>query len=260
MRKVALVTGSSEGLGKSFALELASRGMDVVLVSLKKSGLPELAAFIKKNYAVRVDYFEMDLTCIANCSLLFACIKEMGITVRILINNAGIGNWSWFEEKSLGFYKTQIELNILTPVLLTRLFLEQVDADERAYLLNVGSLGGLFIVPKKQVYGATKSFIRYFTQCLRLELAGSNVSVSLLSPGGINTKPELLVLNHNLKGISKTSVLEPEQVAKRAVDGMLNGKKEIIPGITNKCAVILAKLFPGALKDYIIKRQVLAGR
>ena len=127
-----------------------------------------------------------------------------------------IGNWGWFEEKSAVFYKKQIELNVITPVLLTKMFLEQTRKDTRSYILNVGSLGGTFVVPKKGVYGATKSFISYFTKCLRIELSHTNVQVSLLSPGGINTKPELLVLNHSLRGISKATILEPEEVAKAA--------------------------------------------
>jgi hypothetical protein len=120
----------------------------------------------------------------------------------------------------------------------------------------VGSLGGLFVVPKKQVYGATKSFIRYFTKCLQMELSGSNVRISLLSPGGINTKPELLVLNNTLKGISKATILEAEDVARIAIDGLLKGKKEIVPGALNKLMVLLNSILPGFVKDMILKGQL----
>lgn len=256
MRNSALITGSSEGLGKAFAFELASRGTNLVLVSLPGSGLPELAGFLMKNFCVQVHFFEMDLTRADNCLKLFNALQQKQIYLNILVNNAGVGNWSWFEEKSLGFYQKQIELNTIIPVLLSRLFLDQIYSNENSFLLNVGSLGGTFIVPKKQVYGATKSFIRYFTKCLRLELSNTNVSVSLLSPGGISTKPELLVLNHNLKGLSRLSILEPEQVAKTAIDGMFRGKKEIIPGITNRIMVFISKLFPAYLLEQIMKKQI----
>ncbi|MEO5999089.1 MAG: SDR family NAD(P)-dependent oxidoreductase [Chitinophagaceae bacterium] len=255
MHKAALITGSSEGLGKAFAFELAGRGVDLVLVSLPGSGLPGLAAFIIKNYSIQVSYFEMDLTQTDNCVQLFNSLKEKRMLIHILINNAGIGNWSWFEEERLEFYKKQIELNVLTPVLLTKLFLEQVNKTEKKYLLNVGSLGGLFIIPKKQVYGATKSFIRYFTKCLRMELSHTNVSVSLLSPGGISTKPELLVLNHELKGISRYSILEPDSMAKIAIEDMLNGKKEIIPGLTNKLMVYISTVLPNYIIECIMQKQ-----
>jgi hypothetical protein len=252
----AIVTGASDGLGKSLAIELASRKIDLVLVSLPASGLPELANYIRKNFEVNVTIFETDLTLAENYSTLFALLKSENITAHILINNAGLGNWAWFADTNIGFYKKQIELNTIAPVLLTHLFLAQVDDERRAYLLNVGSLAGRFVVPKKQVYGATKSFISYFTRCLQLEMDRSNISISLLSPGGINTKPELLVMNHNLKGIAKATITEPDRVAYEAIHGMFLGKKEIIPGRVNKLMVALNAILPGFVKDMIIKSKL----
>ncbi len=255
-RLTALITGASEGLGKSLAFELAERRMDLILISLPNSGLPQLVDFIKVNFAVQITYFEFDLTQAEQCSAIFDELHQKKITVDVLINNVGLGNWSWFEEKDSYFYKKQIDLNITCTVLLTKHFLSQIDKENQSYILNVGSLGGRFIVPRKLVYGATKSFISYFTKCLQLEQYGSNVHVSLLSPGGINTKPELLVLNHTLKGLSKATILEPEQVAKVAIDGLMKGKKEIVPGKMNKLLVLLDLLLPTFFKDFIIKRKL----
>lgn len=252
----ALITGASEGLGKSFAFELAGRGIDLVLVALPNSGLIKLASFIRVNFDIRVTAFEYDLTQAENCTTIFEELAKHQIMADLLINNAGLGNWSWFEEKDIYFYKKQIDLNITSTVLLTRLFLDQIDKENPSYILNVGSLGGRFVVPRKLVYGATKSFISYFTRCLQLEQSGTNVHVSLLSPGGINTKAELLVLNHTLKGLSKATILEPEQVAKTAIDGLLKGKKEIVPGQMNRLLVTFDLLLPNFIKEYIIKRKL----
>ncbi|MXV50500.1 SDR family NAD(P)-dependent oxidoreductase [Pedobacter sp. HMF7647] len=252
----AIVTGASEGLGKCIAFELANYGVNLVLVSLPESGLPQLCDFIKKNYHVNVHKIETDLCRFENYESIFNELKEAGIRVDILINNAGVGNFALFLDKSLAFYKSQIQLNAMVPVLLTRLFLEQVKDNSPCYILNVGSLGGRFIMPQKQVYGATKSFVRYFTNCLRLELCDTNVSVSLLSPGGINTKPELLVLHNSLKGLSRASILEPEAVARIAIKGMFAGKKEIVPGRLNQLLVLLDSLLPAEIKDIIMKRRM----
>ncbi|WP_129714048.1 SDR family oxidoreductase [Pedobacter sp. SYP-B3415] len=254
--QTALVTGASEGLGKSFAFELAGRGFHLVLVALPKTGLPELARYIRINFNVKVDIFETDLTASNSCTSIFKELANRSIYPGILINNAGLGNWSWFADKSISFYKTQIDLNITSTVLLSRLFLEQPCRPEKLYLLNVGSLGGQFIVPKKQVYGATKSFISYFTRSLQLELAGSGVQVSLLSPGGIHTKPELLVMNHSLKGISAASILEPDQVAREAIDGLFKGKREIVPGVLNRLMVFLDHILPAMVKTLIIRKKL----
>ena len=85
----AMVTGASEGLGKSFALELAAKEIPLVLVSLPGTGLPMLSSFIRKNFTVPVVYFEMDLTDTDNYSALFKTLQELEIQVHILINNAG---------------------------------------------------------------------------------------------------------------------------------------------------------------------------
>ncbi len=252
----ALITGASEGLGKSFAIEWAQRGLNLVLVALPNSGLDYLANYLRVNFNTKVHCIEIDLTENTSANQIFEQLKVMEIEINVLINNAGLGNWSWFEDKNTDFYRTQIELNITNTVLLTRLFLNHIDKAKASYILNVGSLGGHFIVPKKQVYGATKSFIGYFTRCLQLELSGTNVHISLLSPGGINTKPELLVMNHTLKGFAKATILEADYVAKTAINGMFKGKKEIIPGFANRFLVLLDKIIPTFLKEIIIRRKL----
>lgn len=251
-----MITGASEGLGKSLAIEWAQRGLSLVLVALPNSGLDYLANYLRVNFNCKVYCIEIDLTESTSAKAIFEQLNSMEIGVNVLINNAGLGNWSWFEDKNTDFYRTQIELNITNTVLLTHLFLNHIDKTRASYILNVGSLGGHFIVPKKQVYGATKSFIGYFTRCLQLELSGTNVHISLLSPGGINTKPELLVMNHTLKGFAKATILEADYVAKTAIDGMLKGKKEIIPGLANRFLVVLDKIIPGFLKEIIIRRKL----
>jgi short-subunit dehydrogenase len=252
----AIITGASEGLGKAFAIEIAKRGHNLLLVSLSNTGLSHLAAYLQKTFGVRADILELDLTTPGSSEEIFTYLSNQKLTAHILINNAGMGNWDWFTNNNIAFYKKQIDLNITTPVLLTRLFLGQVDAATTSYILNVGSLGGLFVVPKKQVYGASKSFMRYFTRCMQLELTGSNVKMSLLSPGGINTRPEIILLNQKLKGIAKATIFEADEVARIAIDGMLKGKKEIIPGAANKLLVFLDGILPGFVKDAIIKGKL----
>src|SRR5690606_31660257 len=100
----ALLTGASEGLGKSFAFELAGRGTNLVLVSLPESGLPELSAFIKANFNVEVTYFELDLTATESFTSIFRELDSSGTRLDILVNNVGLGSWCRFEEKTIEFY------------------------------------------------------------------------------------------------------------------------------------------------------------
>jgi short-subunit dehydrogenase len=92
INQTAIITGASEGLGKSFAIELASRQINLVLVSLPASGLPELASFIRKNFEVKVNYLEIDLTLAESYPAIFNYLSDEQITAHLLINNECLGN------------------------------------------------------------------------------------------------------------------------------------------------------------------------
>lgn len=254
-KHTAIITGASQGLGKAIALELAKQGTDLILVALPQSGLLYLGNFLERNFTVKVLCIEADLTQMDAVDFIFNRISEHDMVPNILVNNAGLGNWDWFSDKSLHFYKMQIDLNITNTVCLTRMFLEN-RSELQSYILNVGSLAARFIVPKKQVYGATKSFISYFTNCLRLEMAHTNISVSLLSPGGINTRPELLEQNQQLTGFARLTILDPDKVARMAVKGMFEKKRHIVPGWANILLLYLDYIIPLRFQEMIIRKRL----
>ena len=161
-----------------------------------------------------------------------------------------------FEEGSPGFYEKQIKLNVLATTLITRLFLSTLQCHDHSYILNVGSLASFFYLPKKQVYGATKSFIYFFTKSLRKELKKSNVHVSVLCPGGMNTNPALTLMNKTGNYLSRLSVMNPEEVVPIAIDGLLQGKEVIIPGRLNNFFMLLDKILPTAIKKMLTGRTM----
>ena len=192
-----IITGASEGLGKSFAIECAGRQMNLILVSLPGSGLTELAIFIRRNFKVSVITFEKDLSVSAACYELFLEIEKLGVSTNMLINNAGMGNTGLFDEGSPEFYEKQIGLNVVATTVITHLFVKSLKGKMPSFILNVGSLASFFYLPKKQVYGATKSYIYYFSKSLKKELKSKGVFVSVLCPGGINTNLSVTLINKN---------------------------------------------------------------
>ena len=255
-KNFALITGASEGFGKAMALECAGRNMNLVLVALPGSGLSSLACFIERNYNVSVLYFEQDLSKREECRHLFEQIKANKISANVLINNAAMGGTHFFEEKDPEYYYRQIELNVLAPTLLTHLFLQTLKKNSPSHILNVGSLASFFSLPKKGVYGATKSYLVSFSKSLRRELKAKNVSVSTVCPGGMNTTPMLILQNKNMKGMGRWSVMNPEEVARIAIDGMLAGKELIIPGFWNRMFMLFNRLLPKWYKEILITRTM----
>jgi uncharacterized protein len=244
----SLITGASEGLGKALAFECAARKMNLMLVALPGSGLHELGDFIHRNFGVSVMVSEKDLSDPASCRDLFREIQQQGLRLRMLINNAGLGGTNLFCEGSLELYEKQIRLNVLATTVLTHLFLDNLERNGPSYILNVGSMASFFFLPRKQVYGATKSYIHFFSKSLRKEVKGDGIRVSVLCPGGINTNLSVTMLNKSGTWLSRLSVMNPEQVAPTAIDGLLKGKEVIVPGALNKCFMLFDKILPSFIK------------
>jgi short-subunit dehydrogenase len=252
----ALITGASEGFGKALALECAARQMNLLLVALPGSGLENLAGFIRRNFEVNVYCFEHDLSRKEECYQLIGETEELNLPVNILINNAGIGGTHLFEERSAAYYNRMIDLNVTTPTLLTYLFLEKLEQQAPSYILNVSSLASFFCLPRKQVYGATKSYLVSFTKSLRQELKRKKIFVSTVCPGAMNTKLDLVLYNKTLKGLSRWSVMNPEEVARISIDGMFAKKEVMIPGICNRIFMLMDKLLPKRMKEWLIDKQM----
>jgi short-subunit dehydrogenase len=249
-----LITGASDGFGKALAIECARRKMNLILVALPGPELYYLADFIERNFNVDVKAIEKDLTKENDCYDLHLQILDAGLKVNILINNAGIGNTQIFIETLPELFKQQIKLNVLATTLLTSLFIPDLKQNGPSYILNVGSLCSFFYLPQKQVYGATKSFIYFFSKSLRRELKRENISVSVVCPGGMNTNFRVSLINRNTNLLSRISILNPEQVAPIVIDKMIKGKEVIIPGIVNRFSMLLDKLLPAFAKKMFTEK------
>jgi short-subunit dehydrogenase len=249
-----LITGASEGFGKALAIECARRKMNLILVALPGPELHPLAGFIKRNYGVDVITIEKDLCRDESCMELFNEVSTLNLRVNMLINNAGIGSTVLFEEGSINLFEKQIKLNVLATTQITHLFLKMLERNSPSYILNVGSMSSFFYLPKKQVYGATKSFIYYFSKSLRKEIKKDGISVSVLCPGGMNTSLALTLMNKTGNWLTRLSIMDPEEAAPVAINGLLQRKEVIIPGRVNRFFLLLDKLFPESIKEIITSR------
>jgi short-subunit dehydrogenase len=251
-----LITGASQGFGKAMALELAQREMHLVLVALPNSGLKELSDFIIKNFKVNVLWLEADLSNTKSYYDISNYINDNEIQLKYLINNAGVLSRGYFDELSDVFIIKQIEVNVTAPTLLISLLLNNLKRNAPAGILNISSMAGLFNLPKKQVYCGTKAYLLSFSKSLRKELKKDKISVTTICPGGLNTTTRLCYQNRIVSKITRESTLDPEQAAKISINAMLNGKNIIIPGLINKCFILLDKLLPSFIKDILTNREL----
>lgn len=231
----ALITGASSGIGKNMAYVLANKGIDLILVARNKDELLK----IKANVKVNVEVIELDLLKEKNVFKLYEMCKDRNID--ILINNAGFGLFGLFTETDLARELEMIDLNIKAYHILTKLFLKDFVEKDNGYILNVASSAGFMAGPRLSTYYATKNYVLKLTIAINEELrqSGSNVVVSALCPGPVNT-------NFNKVAHGEFSIKEasPKYVAEYAINKLFKKKMIIIPTFRIKLGIFLLRILP----------------
>lgn len=247
----ALITGASKGIGRAIAKELASRKINVLLVSRNETLLAALAKEIKDTYKVEVFYLSLDLSQAHAAQKVFDWCKEENFEVSILINNAGYGLSGKFENYSADEHLELMRINMVTPVEIISVFLPSLKQQhKKTYILNIGSSSAYQAVPYLTMYSASKAFIVSFTRGLKYELRKTNVVVTLVSPGVTETEftVRAKVPEKGLKTAEKIS-MTPEAVAKIAVKSLFKEKAEVITGFLTKLTVFFVWLLPKKISE-----------
>lgn len=246
----ALITGASKGIGKAIAKELALQGFDILLIARSESLLKENTEEIKKKFKVQCDYMAADLSNPASVQqIIYWCIQN-NYPVSVLVNNAGFGICGPFEESADPEQLNMMQVNMLTPVLLCKVFIPLLRKQPKAYILNVGSTTAYQAVPLMSLYAATKVFMLRFSRGLHEELRKTNISVTCVCPGTTDTDFSVRAgLNARAIRTGEKVSMSPESVAHLAIKGMLQKKKEVVPGFINKLTVFLVWLMPFNLSE-----------
>lgn len=234
-----LITGASSGIGRDIAHYLSELGHDLILVARRKDKLEEL----KKELKTNVEIIPMDLIKKENVYKLYEQTKEKNID--ILVNNAGFGLFGMTYETDLERELEMIDLNIVAPHILTKLFLKDFVKRDSGYILNVCSSAGFMAGPRLNTYYATKNYLTKFTMAINEELRQikSNVKVSALCPGPTST--EFMKVAHGDFSIKEVT---SEYVAKYGIDKLLKGKMIIIPTLKMKLGIFFLRFIPYRLQ------------
>lgn len=246
----ALITGASKGIGKAIAEELASKKIDLLLVARSANLLQEIAARLSGRFGINTDFLAIDLSDPAAPVKIHNWVTGKGYEVNILVNNAGYGLSGPFEHYSTQEHRDMMQVNMNVPVELSSLLIPELKRHPKSYILNIASAAAYQAVPGLMVYAATKSFLLSFSRGLAFELAKTNVSVTVVSPGGTDTDfaNRAKVGSKAVKAGEKLN-MTPEAVAKLAVKAMFARKTEIIAGFINQLGTFFAWLLPKKLVE-----------
>jgi uncharacterized protein len=185
----ALITGSSGGIGEEFAVVLAKRGVNLVLVARRAEKLAELKdRLLAEHPNLSVHVIPADLAQPGAGAALAAEVTAANLHIDVLINNAGIGLHGTFADADPAANAGQIQLNCGTLVDLTARYLPAMVKARRGLIINVASTAAFQPTPGMAVYGATKAFVLSFTEALWQENRKTGVRVFALCPGATETE------------------------------------------------------------------------
>lgn len=202
----ALITGATDGIGKAYSKELASRGLNVVLVSRSDTKLRDTAKEIESEYKVKAKIITADFT--TGTKAIETVKRELGeLPIGILVNNVG-------KQYTYPMYLAEvpeeelwdiIHINIGAVTLMTRFIIKKMKEQKKGAIVNISSGAECQPMPLTNVYSATKVYIQYFTEALREEYGKYGITVQHLSPFFINTK-----MNHFSDKLQETSLFVPD--------------------------------------------------
>jgi short-subunit dehydrogenase len=232
---MAVVTGASSGIGRSYAERLASNGMDVVVVARRMEPLNALKRELERGGA-RVRTIVADLARAEDVQRLGAELATL--PVELLVNNAGVAHYMPFAQLPVERARELVDVNALAPVLLTRAVIPGMVERGRGAIINVASLLAFSgaarapQLPQRAVYAATKAFLVTFTEILAAELAGSGVKIQVVCPGVVRSE------FHSRQGIDMSQVprMEPDQIVTASLSDLERGVVVSIPAMPDESA------------------------
>lgn len=219
-RKTAFITGANRGLGRALAIAFADAGYNLVLHARRRSAeFDELIAELSDKVAVKSLCF--DLSDVSELERVISDSCEAGLQVDVLVNNAGIGRWGYFPTMLMGTVRETLEVNLLAPMRITQLLLNDMMLRGSGVVINIASIAGIDLSVGNCAYGVSKAALIAFTKSLASECGQFGIRVNAIAPGMIETDMSKSMGDKARKNAIKSSALQrlarPEEIASVAV-------------------------------------------
>lgn len=258
--KVVIITGASSGIGKALAHELGKAGAKLALAARREEALQEIAAEYDDVLVVKTD-----VTVEAQCRNLIEEVVEKFGKIDVLVNNAGISMQVKFDEiQDLMLFHKIMDVNYFGMVYCTHFALPHLKKS-KGLIVGISSMAGKVGVPTRTGYAASKHAMQGFLDSLRIELMGTGVDVSVISPGFVQSEVRLNALGADAKStgtsrIDESSIMSSEECARQIHDAIVNRKRDVIiaESFRSKIAPLLKLLFPKMI-DNVTRKGMETG-
>jgi len=243
----ALITGASSGIGTEFARALARRNTDLILVARRQDRLEALAEQLSQECNVQARAIPQDLLAPDAGETLDAAIAAEGLSVDLLINNAGFGDYGEFGQSDLSKQLQMLDLNVRSLVELTYRFLAPMQQRGTGSIINVASIAAFQPLPYMSTYAASKSFVLSFTEALWAENRAKGIKVLALCPGPTETEFFKVAGFDKVEPSNKPggNMLSAAEVVDRALEALDRGDANIVTGdFATQATVNVSRFLP----------------
>ena len=250
LKPVTLITGASAGIGAALARVFAERGHATVLVARREAKLTALADALAAEGRERPQVMAIDLADTDSGDRIARELVGRGLEPEIVVNNAGFGLAGEAATLDRGRQLAMVDLNVRLVTDLSLRWTESL-ARHRGGVLNIASVASFFPGPGMAVYYATKAYVLSFSEALHYELAGRGIKVTAVCPGPVPTEFQALA---GIAGdrLSPLLTRSSSRIARDAYDGLMAGRRVVVPGFANRIAALLPRFVPRALMLSIV--------
>ncbi|GMG86477.1 SDR family NAD(P)-dependent oxidoreductase [Biformimicrobium ophioploci] len=255
--QVAAITGAASGIGRALAENLAEAGCHLALADTDMAGLEQVCADLAGS-GVKISLHQLDVSDEQAVHQYARDAIEAHGSVQMIFNNAGVALNQPASEMNTDDMRWLMGINYWGVVYGTQAFLPHLQAQGFGHIINVSSLFGMIGVPTQAAYNSAKFAVRGFTECLRIELAGSGVGVSCVHPGGIDTNIVRNARMHpdedreqSVRRFKKLARTTPDRAARIILDGVRRNRVQILVGADAHLISRIGRLFPASYEGVL---------
>lgn len=244
LSETVLVTGASSGIGRELAHCFAASGSDCILLARTEDALKEVGRGLEAEHGIDTHVISADLSVPGAARDIDAELQQRGLTVDVLVNNAGFGARGAFVDLDVEQQMNMIRVNVTALTHLTHQLLPGMLERNAGGVLNVASTAGFQPGPHMSVYYATKAYVLSFSQGLTEEVADWDVTVTCLAPGPTRTSFVNRAEMEDSRLFKVGSVMSSRTVAEVGYHAFRNERALAVPGWLNKIGVFATRLTP----------------